>query len=60
MESGISTPFAVKTGWLGRALELAGLSGESLSLNLPLLLRGNRGNDTYYPAKIKRLMVPIQ
>ena len=54
MESGISTPFAVKTGWLGRALELAGLSGESLSLNLPLLLRGNRVNDTYYPAKIKK------
>ena len=54
MESGISTPFAVKTGWLGRALDLAGLSGESLSLNLPLLLRGNRDNDTYYPAKIKK------
>ncbi|MGA0315057.1 MAG: DUF1501 domain-containing protein, partial [Alphaproteobacteria bacterium] len=31
MESGISTPFAVKTGWLGRALDLLGLSGEALS-----------------------------
>jgi len=58
MESGISTPFAVKTGWLGRALDLLGLSGEALSLDLPLLLRGNRGTNTYYPAKLKKTFDP--
>ena len=55
MESGGKTPYAVKTGWLGRGMSLAKLKGEGLALSLPmpLLLRGIPMNDNYYPAKGK-------
>ena len=55
MESGGKTPYAVKTGWLGRGMNVAKLKGEGLALSLPmpLLLRGIPMNDNYYPAKGK-------
>ena len=43
---------------LFRSLDLLGLSGEALSLDLPLLLRGNKGTNTYYPAKLKKTFDP--
>lgn len=53
MEGGGLTPFSEKTGWLGRSLELAQIPGNALSLDMPLILRGYRDNDTYFPATIK-------
>ncbi len=53
MESGGHIPYSVKTGWLGRGMKLAKLKGDGLALALPmpLLLRGIKSNDNYYPAK---------
>ena len=45
-------PFAYNTGWLGRAMDLSGVSGRSLSLETPLLVRGNQKSEYYFPAKI--------
>ena len=53
IEGGGLSPFSEKTGWLGRALELAGVAGRSLSLDMPLILRGYRDNDNFYPASIR-------
>ena len=53
IESGSANPFSEKTGWLGRALDLAGLSGRAMALNLPLIARGNVAVDNYFPANLK-------
>ena len=53
IEGGGLTPFSEKTGWLGRALDLAGVPGRSLSLDMPLILRGHHDNDNFYPASIR-------
>jgi uncharacterized protein (DUF1501 family) len=53
MESGNLTPFADTTGWLGRALDEANLNGRALSLEIPLILRGNSSVDNFYPAHLK-------
>ena len=53
IEGGGLSPFSEKTGWLGRALDLAGASGQSLSLDMPLILRGHGVNDNFYPASIR-------
>ena len=45
-------PFSVKTGWLGRALDLAKTPGRAMSLDMPLILRGSNENDNFYPASI--------
>ena len=52
VESGGVTPFAYTTGWLGRAMDLSGVSGRSLSLETPLLVRGNQKSESYFPAMI--------
>ena len=49
MESGGHTPYAEKTGWLGRGLEAAGLEGLSATLPIPLLLRAGINPDNYFP-----------
>ena len=41
MQGGGLSPFSQTTGWLGRALDLAKLPGRSLSLDMPLLSKGN-------------------
>lgn len=51
------SPFSEKTGWLGRALDLANVPGNALSLDMPLILRGNDDNDNFYPANIKNSSV---
>ena len=53
MQGGGLSPFSETTGWLGRALDLANLPGRSLSLDMPLVLRGSNENDNFYPASIK-------
>ena len=53
MEGGGLSPFSEKTGWLGRSLDLAQVPGQALSLDMPLILRGNKDIDNYYPANIK-------
>ncbi len=55
METGSRTPYAIKTGWLGRGMKLSNLERNSLALSLPipLLLRGVPKNDNYYPTKGK-------
>jgi uncharacterized protein (DUF1501 family) len=53
IEGGGLSPFSEKTGWLGRALDLAGVAGRSLSLDMPLILRGHHNNDNFYPASIR-------
>ncbi|MGB1919721.1 MAG: DUF1501 domain-containing protein [Candidatus Puniceispirillales bacterium] len=49
MESGGLTPFAESTGWLGRGIHAAHLDGLAISLPMPLLLRGPKNVDNYYP-----------
>ena len=53
MQGGGLSPFSETTGWLGRALDLAKTPGRSLSLDMPLLLRGSNKNDNFYHASIK-------
>lgn len=53
MQGGGLSPFSESTGWLGRALDLTKTPGRSLSLDMPLILRGNKQNDNFYPANIK-------
>lgn len=54
MESGIMRPYASASGWLGRALEVSGLSAAlTMTLPVPLVLRGKRYVDTYYPTWIR-------
>ena len=51
METGGLTPYNDYTGWLGRGMESAGMKALSISLPMPLLLRGNIDNDNFYPSK---------
>ena len=50
MESGGTVPYKLKTGWLGRGIDVAKLEGLSLSLPMPLLLRGEKNQDNFYPS----------
>jgi uncharacterized protein (DUF1501 family) len=53
MQSGGHEPYAENTGWLGRAMELAGIPGKALALDMPLLIRGGEDLDNLYPANLK-------
>ena len=53
MQGGGLSPFSQTTGWLGRALDLAKLPGRSLSLDMPLILRGTDKKDNFFPASVK-------
>jgi len=50
MESGVMTPYASETGWMGRALDLLGYHSIAMSLPLPLILRGKADPDNFYPS----------
>ena len=54
MEGGGLLPFSETTGWLGRALDLAKTPGRSMSLDMPLILRGASENDNFFPASIRK------
>ena len=49
METGGHTPYAEKTGWLGRGMAASELQGLAASLPMPLLLRGSLSVDNYFP-----------
>ena len=53
MMSGGTRPYALKTGWLGRGMVTANIMevGLTLSLPMPLLLRGAEQKDNYFPAE---------
>ena len=51
MESGGTKPYYDKTGWVGRALEGVGVKGLSISLPMPLILRGGEDLDSFMPSK---------
>ena len=52
MESGGRVAYQEKTGWVGRAMNLAKLQGDGLALSLPmpLILRGIPKNNNYFPS----------
>lgn len=50
MQSGVLKPYASGTGWVGRAMEAAHSSaGVSISIPMPLILRGNPNATTQFP-----------
>ena len=50
MQSGIMTPYASSSGWVGRAMQAAGLvGGVAISIPMPLILRGDPAAATEYP-----------
>ena len=53
MESGGTKPYYDKTGWLGRALENGNRKSLSISLPMPLILRGGRDLDNFMPSSNK-------
>lgn len=53
MESGNLQPFSDRTGWLGRALDLAQMPGRALSMDMPLIIRGGTELDNYYPSSLR-------
>jgi uncharacterized protein (DUF1501 family) len=54
MQSGTRDPFSSPTGWLGRAMEIAGIPGKALALDMPLLIRGGADLDNLYPANLPK------
>ena len=53
LQGGLKTPFSIKTGWLGRAMDTAQIAGKAMSLETPLLIRGATDFENFYPARIK-------
>lgn len=51
LESGGERPFALATGWLGRALQAAGQPAVALSPALPVALRGAEQASTWTPTR---------
>lgn len=50
MQSGVMTPYASSSGWVGRAMQAAGLvGGVAISIPMPLILRGDPAAATEYP-----------
>jgi len=58
MQSGSKLPFSTNTGWLGRAMEFAKITGKALSLDAPLLIRGAPEFNNFYPANIEKTRSP--
>ena len=58
MQSGVMKPYIEKSGWLGRAIELANKIHQhqdslAISLAMPLLIRGQRQADNYFPTRMR-------
>lgn len=51
LESGGERPFALATGWLGRALQATGQNAMALTAAMPVALRGADGASTWTPAR---------
>jgi uncharacterized protein (DUF1501 family) len=60
MQTGVMKPYSSATGWLGRAMQHARVSGGlAVSIPMPLILRGNPASDTHYPNWMPRANVEI-
>lgn len=53
MESGVMQPYASKSGWIGRSLDLLGYPSVAMSLPVPLIMRGEGPRDGYYPSWLR-------
>ncbi len=51
LESGGERPFALQTGWLGRALHASGKPAVALSPAMPVALRGSEQASTWTPSR---------
>lgn len=51
LESGGERPFALATGWLGRALQASGQPAVALASSMPVALRGSDRASTWTPAR---------
>jgi len=58
MQSGGHVPYGSDTGWLGRAMEIAGIPGKALALDMPLLIRGGEDLDNLYPVDLPGVTPP--
>ncbi|MEJ0013610.1 MAG: DUF1501 domain-containing protein [Bauldia sp.] len=52
METGADQPYALQTGWLGRALDISGYTSVAISLPVPLILRGRQVVESRFPTWI--------
>jgi len=56
MQTGLPKPYNSASGWLGRGMQAAGVSsGVSISIPMPLILRGNPNTTTEFPNWMPRL-----
>ena len=53
METGGEQAYALTSGWVGRAMNAAGYSSLSVSLPIPIILRGNKLNSNYFPTNFR-------
>jgi uncharacterized protein (DUF1501 family) len=60
MQTGQPKPYTSASGWVGRAMQVAGVSsGVSISIPMPLILRGNPETTTQFPNWMPRLPVSV-
>lgn len=55
MESGVMTPYASQSGWMGRALDLQGYHSVAMSLPSPLILRSAERPASFFPSWLRKL-----
>ena len=55
METGGEQAYALTSWWVGRAMNAAGYSSLSVSLPIPIILRGNELNSNYFPTNFRKV-----
>ena len=58
LQGGLLNPFSSKTGWLGRAMGIAKITGKAMSLHAPLIIRGATDYDNFYPEHLRNAELP--
>ncbi|MEK9570588.1 MAG: DUF1501 domain-containing protein [Paracoccaceae bacterium] len=53
IQTGFLRPYSAQTGWLGRIVRHLEMDSESMSLRLPLILRGSPMPKTFFPTNFK-------
>lgn len=60
MQTGMAKPYTSASGWLGRAMQVARVGGGvSISIPMPLILRGNPDASTQFPNWMPPLSTPV-
>jgi uncharacterized protein (DUF1501 family) len=60
MQSGMDKPYSSRTGWIGRAMQVAGAGGGvSISIPMPLILRGHDDVATHFPNWMPRVSASV-